>query len=260
VLTELIHDRLLRKRARLHTALPGLSSDGTDAVLALSCGQRRWRSALQALHQPANFERLTPGKWNLEEVLIGALEVGPGNGPLDAKQRLFARHFSMRVSAALGLEYPVGFDLSARLIGAGSWGALIGPPRPLSPDEPLYTEGCSSASLHVSDVCAEMTGELEALVRFKDRFSRAFGAESFLKRRDDFIAARCVALDARVDMLEPQLALDHLYKLLRQLEFFLRHEPSETDARSPFAMRHGHESLIASRSNLRCHPLSLESP
>ncbi|QIE22975.1 hypothetical protein SBC2_09880 [Caballeronia sp. SBC2] len=115
-------------------------------------------------------------------------------------------------------------------------------------------------SVRSSGPSAEMTEELEALVRFKDRFSRAFEAESFLKRRDDLIAARCVALDARIDMLEPQLALDHLYKLLRQLELFVRHEPSETDARSPFSMRDGHESLLASRSNLRCHPLSLESP
>jgi hypothetical protein len=46
-------------------------------------------------------------------------------------------------------------------------------------------------------------------------------------------------------MLEPQLVLEHLYKLPRQFELLVGEEASGSEARSPFGMRHVQESVLA---------------
>jgi hypothetical protein len=68
-----------------------------------------------------------------------AFEMSAGQFPTSDAQRLFMRHFAIRVTRALSLEQPSGFNLAAQLCGAANWEALPGAAPPISPDQPLHT-------------------------------------------------------------------------------------------------------------------------
>lgn len=225
-LPDLLRQRLALKRDRLHLALPSLSQAAREAVLAQSCGQRRWSTVLHVLQNPGAFTRLQPSRWSAAEVMPAAFEVSAGQSPTSHAQRLFVRHFALRVTRALSLEQPSGFNLAAQLCGAADWEALTGVIPPIPPDQPLYVvaKPGDEATLVATAACRRLSGELEALTRGNDAYARAYAAEHSLLQRPDFVLAGLVATEARLELGETAKALEHIEQCLRQIELLLASE------------------------------------
>jgi hypothetical protein len=227
-LPDLLRQRLALKRDRLHLVLPSLSQAAREAVLAQSCGQRRWSTVLHVLQNPGAFTRLQPSRWSAAEVMPAAFETSAGQSPASDAQRLFMRHFALRVTRALSLEQPSGFNLAAKLCGAADWEALTGVVTPIPPDQPLYTvaEPGDNATLVATTACGRLSGELDALTRENDAYARAYAAEHSLLQRPDFVLARLVAAEARLELGEMAKALQHIEQCLREIESVLASETS----------------------------------
>jgi hypothetical protein len=225
-LRDLMRQRLALKRDRLHLALPSLSQAAIEAVLARSCGRRRWSTVLQVLQNPGAFTRLQPGHWSVAEVMPAAFEMSAGQSPTSDAQRLFVRHFASRVTRALSLEQPSGFNLAAQLCGAADWEALTGVVPPIPPDQPLYAvlKPGDEATLVATAACGRLSGELEALTRENDAYARAYAAEHSLSQRPDFVLAGLVAVEARLELGEMAKALEHVEQCLREIEMLLAPE------------------------------------
>jgi len=222
-LSDLMRQRLALKRDRLHLALPSLSQAAIEAVLARSCGRRRWSTVLNTLQNPEAFTRLQPGRWSAAEVMPAAFDMSARQSPTSDAQRLFVRHFALRVTRALSLEHPSGFNLAAQLCGAADWEALTGVEPPLPPDQPLYTfaKPGDKATLVATAACGRLYGELEALTRENNAYARAYAAEHSLLQRPDFILARLVAVEATLELGETAKALEHVELCLREIESLL---------------------------------------
>jgi hypothetical protein len=222
-LQDLMRQRLALKRDRLHLALPSFSQAAVEAVLARSCGQRRWGTVLQVLQNPGAFTRLHSGRWSAAEVMPAAFKMSAGQSPTSDAQRLFVRHFAFRVTRALSLEQPSGFNLAAQLCGAANWEALTGVVSPIPPDQPLYAvaKPGDEATLVATAACGRLSGELEALTRENDTYARAYAAEHSLVQRPDFVLAGLVAAEARLELGETAKALEHIEQCLRGIELLL---------------------------------------
>jgi hypothetical protein len=227
-LPDLMRQRLALKRDRLHLALPSLSQAAIEAVLARICGRRRWSTVLNTLQNHEAFTRLQPGRWSPAEVMPAAFEMSAGQSPASDAQRLFVRHFALRVTRALSLEQPSGFSLAAQLCGAADWEALTGVVPPIPPDQPLYTVAKlgDEATLVATTACGRLSGELDALTRENDAYARAYAAEHSLLQRPDFVLARLVAAEARLELGEMAKALQHIEQCLREIESVLASETS----------------------------------
>ncbi|QIE22959.1 hypothetical protein SBC2_09720 [Caballeronia sp. SBC2] len=225
-LPDLMRQRLALKRDRLHLALPSLSQAAIEAVLARSCGRRRWSTVLNTLQNLEAFTRLQPGRWSAAEVMPAAFEMSPRQSPISDAQRLFVRHFALRVTRALSLEHPSGFDLAAQLCGAADWEALTGVVPPIPPDQPLYTvaKPGDEATLVATAACGRLSGELDALTRENDAYARTYAAEHSLLQRPDFVLAGLVAAEARLELGEMAKALEHIEQCLREIEMLLAPE------------------------------------
>ncbi|MGY6255545.1 hypothetical protein ACXIVK_18955 [Paraburkholderia caledonica] len=213
-LTELLLCRLEKKCQRLRNELPGLTSSASEATIARACAIPKWRLLIHELAEPACFARFPSGRWSVADVLPAAVDVDGIELPLNDGQRLFARHFAIRLAKALALEQPAAHDLAARLYGAGSWLALIGNIPFLAPDEPLYTYRKTNpgtdarAALHPSTGCVRLAAELTALTYLTHPEARAHAARHALTRRPDFLAAARIAVDALIEQGAHEEALD----------------------------------------------------
>ncbi|WP_165107536.1 hypothetical protein [Caballeronia sp. SBC2] len=152
-----------------------------------------------------------------------AFEMSARQSPISDAQRLFVRHFALRVTRALSLEQPSGFNLAAQLCGAADWEALTGVVTPIPPDRPLYTvaEPGDNATLVATTACGRLSGELDALTRENDAYARAYAAEHSLLQRPDFVLAGLVAAEARLELGEMAKALEHVEQCLREIELVL---------------------------------------
>ncbi|MFM0378467.1 hypothetical protein PQQ72_15780 [Paraburkholderia strydomiana] len=220
-LTELLLGRLEKKCQRLRNELPGLTFSGSEATIARACAIPKWRALIHELAEPACFTRFPSGRWSVADVLPAAVDVDSIELPLNDGQRLYARHFAMRLAKALALEQPAAHDLAARLYGAESWLALAGYIPFLAPDKPLYTyqkhkPGTDAkAGLHPSTGCARLAAELTALTYLAHPEARAQAARHALTRRPDFLTAARIAVDALIEQKVYQEALDCANRTLR---------------------------------------------
>ncbi|MFM0218093.1 hypothetical protein [Paraburkholderia caledonica] len=154
-------------------------------------------------------------------------------------QRLYARHFAMRLAKALALEQPAAHDLAARLYGAESWLALAGNIPFLPPDEPLYTYRKTDpwtdarAALHPSTGCVRLAAELTALTYLARPDARAHAARHALTRRPDFLTAARIAVDALIEQGADQEALDCANRTLRAVSRTILPASPRLDASSP---------------------------
>lgn len=223
-LRELVLHRLEQKCERLLQNAPGLGPTGSETTISLACGISKWRRLIQAIAKPGCFGELSPGRWSVAELLPAAMDIGSTEQPLTDGQRLYARHFAIRLTKALALEYPAGYDLAARLYGAESWLALVGSIPFLPPDEPLYTYSTSPAwpnsagILSPSPGCARLTAELAALTHLAAPEAQAYAARNALARRPNFLLAACIAIDALLRQGADDEVIDCANRTLRALE------------------------------------------
>lgn len=222
-LTELLLCRLEEKCRRLRNELSGLTFSASEATIARACALPKWRQLIHELAEPACFARFPSARWSVADVLPAAVDVDSIELPLNDGQRLFARHFAMRLAKALALEQPAAHDLAARLYGAESWLALAGNIPFLAPDEPLYsyrkTDPATDAraALHPSTGCVRLAAELTALTYLAHPDARAHAARHALTRRPDFLTAARIAVDALIEQGADQEALDCANRTLRAI-------------------------------------------
>jgi hypothetical protein len=213
-LADLVLRRLEKKCERLRDALTDLSRSASESTIARACAVPRWHLLIHMLAQPAYFAKVTSGRWSVAEVLPAAADIDSIELPLSDGQRLYARHFAVRLAKALALEQPAAHDLAARLNGAENWRALVGDVPAIAPDEPLYIyeksecDSADTAMLLPSAGCVRLTAELTALTYFADPESRAHAARHALVRRPDFLAAARIAVDALIEQGVNGEALD----------------------------------------------------
>ncbi|MFL9906778.1 hypothetical protein [Paraburkholderia sp. RL17-337-BIB-A] len=238
-LTELLLCRLEEKCQRLRNELPGLTFSASEATIARACAIPKWRLLIHELAEPACFTRFPSGRWSVADVLPAAVDVDSIELPLNDGQRLYARHFAMRLAKALALEQPAAHDLAARLYGAESWLALAGNIPFLAPDEPLYTyqktePGTDArAALHPSRGCVRLAAELTALTYLAHPEARAHAARHALTRRPDFLTAARIAVDALIEQEADQEALDCGNRTLRAVSGSIIPTSARLDACSP---------------------------
>jgi len=237
-LTELLLGRLEKKCQRLRDELPGLTFSASEATIARACSIPKWRLLIHELAEPTCFTRFPSGRWSVADVLPAAVDVDSIEVPLNDGQRLYARHFAMRLAKALALEQPAAHDLAARLYGAESWLALVGNIPFLAPDEPLYTyrktdPGTDArAALHSSTGCVRLAAELTALTYLAHPDARAHAARHVLTRRPDFLTAARIAVDALIEQGADQEALDCANRTLRAVSRTIPPASSSLDASS----------------------------
>jgi hypothetical protein len=238
-LTELLLCRLEEKCQRLRNELPGLTFSASEATVARACAIPKWRLLIHELAEPACFTRFPSGRWSVADVLPAAVDVDSIQLPLNDGQRLYARHFAMRLAKALALEQPAAHDLASRLYGAESWLALVGNIPFLPPDEPLYTyqnsePGTNSrAALRPSTGCVRLAAELTALTYLAHPEARAHAARHALTRRPDFLTAARIAVDALIEQGADQEALDCGNRTLRAVSGSIIPTSARLDASSP---------------------------
>lgn len=238
-LTEQLLCRLEEKCRRLRNELPGLTFSASEASIARACAIPKWRLLIHELAEPACFTRFPSGRWSVADVLPAAVDVDSIQLPLNDGQRLYARHFAMRLAKALALEQPAAHDLAASLYGAENWLALVGNIPFLAPDEPLYTYRKTDpvtdarVALHPSTGCVRLAAELTALTYLAHPEARAHAARHALTRRPDFLTAARIAVDALIEQEAGQEALECANRTLRAVSGSIIPTSARLDASSP---------------------------
>ena len=237
-LVELLLCRLEEKCQRLRNELPGLTFSASETTIARACAIPKWRLLIHELAESACLTRLPSRSWSVADVLPVAADLDSIELPLNDGQRLYARHFAMRLAKALALEQPAAHDLAARLYGAENWLALVGNIPFLAPDEPLYTyqntePGTDArAAMHPSTACVRLAAELTALTYLAHPEARAHAARHALTRRPDFLTAARIAVDALIEQGANEEALDCANRTLRTVSGSIIPTSARLDASS----------------------------
>jgi hypothetical protein len=208
-----IKQRLLEKSERLAIELDGLSAAGSRDVVAAACYSINWERLTRAYGAILTPEHLEEEAWDVVSSLGAAIEPDATRCPLRPVEKFLAQQFARGIRAALGIEVPEAYELTARLYGFPDWTATVGPRAPMFPDVPLYhycertTAEGMRGFLEPNAAARAAAEDIEAATVGLRADARAEIAMQCLGQRDDLLAAAAIACTSALEAGRPGQAL-----------------------------------------------------
>jgi hypothetical protein len=219
-----IKQRLLEKSERLAIELYGLSAAGARDVVAAACYSINWERLTRAYGAILTPEHLEEEAWDVVSSLGAAIEPESTRRPLRPVEKFLAQQFARGIQAALGIEAPDAYELTARLYGFPDWTAAVGPRAPMFPDVPLYrycertTAEGMRGFLEPNAAARAAAEDIEAATVGLAVDARAEIAMQCLGQRDDLLAAAAIACASALEAERPGQAIFCAGRTIRSIQ------------------------------------------
>ncbi|MFL9914003.1 hypothetical protein PQR75_01065 [Paraburkholderia fungorum] len=201
------------KATRLQALLPGISLGSSRDAIARASVMPDWKYLQDQFDRVETPEDFKEQAWQFIDTAAGWFEPGKDDMPLAVLPRVMVRTFADRLASTLAIDAPHAYQLTAELMGAGSWLQLAGL-KPFVPiAEPLYSysieviEEEEYAHLEPCLAARRQDEEFEALTVSRQLVFQGDAAQNESVDRPSLLSAaatvvRCRLLDAQYELVD----------------------------------------------------------